>query len=139
MRPLLESAAERAARYLEGLQERSVAPSPAAIARLSELETALPEKPCDPAEVLEQLDELGSPATMGMAGPRFFGFVIGGSLPAALAANWLATAWDQNAAYHSPTPGAATLEAVALDWMRELFGLPDDSAGAFVTGATMAN
>ena len=89
--------------------------------------------------MLALLDELGSPATMGMAGPRFFGFVIGGSLPVTLAANWLATAWDQNAAFDSVTPAASLLEAVALEWLLDIFGLPEGCAGAFVTGATMAN
>ena len=76
---------------------------------------------------------------MGIAGPRFFGFVIGGALPAALAANWLASAWDQNAAFNSPFPAGSVLESVALEWMRDIFGLPAGTAGAFVTGATMAN
>ena len=76
---------------------------------------------------------------MAMAGPRFFGFVIGGSLPAALAANWLAGAWDQNAAFDSVTPAVSTLEAVALEWLKDVLGLPGNCAGAFVTGATMAN
>jgi glutamate/tyrosine decarboxylase-like PLP-dependent enzyme len=136
---LLQSTAARAARYLAQIQERAVAPSREAIAALEGLREPFPAGPSEPADVLALLDELGSPATMGIAGPRFFGFVIGGSLPAALAANWLATAWDQNAGYHSPTPGASALEAVSLDWMREIFGLPESCAGAFVTGATMAN
>ena len=109
------------------------------MARLDVLREPLPAGPSEAADVLALLDEIGSPATMGMAGPRFFGFVIGGSLPVALAANWLATAWDQNAAFDSPTPAAALLEAVSLGWMRDLFGLPEGCAGAFVTGATMAN
>jgi glutamate/tyrosine decarboxylase-like PLP-dependent enzyme len=88
---------------------------------------------------LQLLDELGSPATMAMAGSRFFGFVIGGALPAALAANWLAAAWDQNSAFHTATPGTAILEKVALGWLLDLFGLPGTCTGAFVTGATVAN
>jgi glutamate/tyrosine decarboxylase-like PLP-dependent enzyme len=136
---LLEDAATRAARYLAEISERGVAPSAAAVAGLDVLREPFPDGPSEAADVLALLDEVGSPATMGIAGPRFFGFVIGGSLPAALAANWLATAWDQNAAFHSPNPAASVLETVALDWMRELFGLPGGCAGAFVTGATMAN
>jgi glutamate/tyrosine decarboxylase-like PLP-dependent enzyme len=136
---LLENAAGRASRYLADIQERAVRPSPEAVARLDVLREPLPDGPSEAADVLALLDEIGSPATTAMAGPRFFGFVIGGSLPVALAANWLATAWDQNAGFDSPTPAAALLEAVSLGWMRDIFGLPDGCAGAFVTGATMAN
>jgi glutamate/tyrosine decarboxylase-like PLP-dependent enzyme len=85
------------------------------------------------------LDELVSPATMALAGPRFFGFVIGGALPATLAANWLAGAWDQNAALGKVTPGVARLEEVALGWLKDVLGLPTSTQGSFVTGATMAN
>ncbi len=85
------------------------------------------------------LDELGSPATMGTAGPRFFGFVIGGSLPAALGANWLAAAWDQNAGLFAASPIAAVLEEVTLQWLLEILALPAGCGGAFVTGATVAN
>lgn len=136
---LLRDAAERAVKYLDQLGTRAVAPSPAAVEALSRFEEPFPEGPCDPSAALKKLDELGSPATMGMAGPRFFGFVIGGALPATVASNWLATAWDQNTGLYLPTPGTATLETVALGWMIELFGLPPGTAGGFVTGATMAN
>jgi glutamate/tyrosine decarboxylase-like PLP-dependent enzyme len=85
------------------------------------------------------LDDIGSPATMAMAGPRFFGFVIGSALPVTVAASWLATAWDQNTALHRVTPGTATLEEVALRWLIELLGLPEGCAAAFVSGATVAN
>lgn len=139
MRKLLENSAERAISYLEGLATRAVAPSPQAIARLEAFKRPFPENPSDPEAVLKELDEIGSPATMGMAGPRFFGFVIGGSLPATLAANWLAGAWDQNSALYNPTPGTALLEQVALEWLADIFNLPKGYGGAFVTGATVAN
>jgi glutamate/tyrosine decarboxylase-like PLP-dependent enzyme len=89
--------------------------------------------------VVALLDEIGSPATMAMAGRRFFGFVIGGVLPATLAANWLAGAWDQNTGLAAVTPGTAMLERVALRWLLDVLGLPPTCGGAFVTGATMAN
>ena len=78
-------------------------------------------------------------ATMAMAGPRFFGFVIGGVLPAALAANWLSSAWDQNSALAEVTPLTAKLEDVALRWLRDVLGLSPGTGVGFVTGATMAN
>jgi len=136
---LLEDAARRGAGYLAGLGGRAVQPSADAVARLSRLDVPLNDASEDPASVLAQLDELVSAATMAMAGPRFFGFVIGGTLPAALAANWLATAWDQNAALATVTPGVARVEAIALRWLVDVLGLPPDTQGAFVTGATMAN
>ena len=139
MKKLLKSAAERAIHYLEKLDQRSVAPMPEAVAGLAGLDGPMPEAPTDPERVLQQLDELGSPATMAMAGPRFFGFVIGGSIPVTLAANWLAGAWDQNSAYYNITPGTAHLEQVAQRWLLDLFHLPADFGAAFVTGATMAN
>ena len=136
---LLEEAATRARRYLEELNNRSVAPDPAAVQSLRELDHPLPERAGDPAQTIALLDRLVSPATMGMAGPRFFGFVIGGSLPVAVAANWMAAAWDQNAALYERTPGVAHLEEVALRWLIELFDLPPTTGGGFVTGATVAN
>lgn len=137
--PVLESAARRAIAYLEALDGRNVAPSPEAIAALASLDAPMPAEPTAPEEVLATLDGICSPATMAMAGPRFFGFVVGGSLPAALAANWLAGAWDQNSALYNVTPAPSRLEQVSLRWLLELFGLPAAAAGAFVTGGTMAN
>ncbi len=136
---MLSTASNRAIRYLEGIDKRGVAPAAEAIARLSEFDIPLPEKPVDSSSVLSMLDDLVSPATMGMAGRRFFGFVIGGSLPVTLAANWMASAWDQNSALYQVTPGTAHVEHVALRWLVELFGLPAETGGAFVTGATVAN
>lgn len=136
---LLEDAAQRAARYLDSLATRPVAPPAAAVARLDVLDTSMPAAPSDAAEVLARLDDIVSPATMAMAGPRFFGFVIGGALPATVAANWLATAWDQNAALATATPGVSRVEAIALAWLKDVLGLPASTQGAFVTGATMAN
>ncbi len=139
MRELLSDTAARAARYLSEVNERPVAPKARSVARLQELGGPLPDGPTDPAQVLALLDEIGSPATVATAGGRYFGFVIGGSLPAALGANWLAGAWDQNAAMQVMSPVAAKLEEIVQGWVLELVGLPAGSAAGFVTGTTMAN
>ncbi len=139
MEPLLTATARRAARYLAGLKDRAAAPTPEVVAALGRLEEPLPEHPSDPEAVVELLDQVGSPATMASAGGRFFGFVVGGSLPAALAANWLAGAWDQNAGIVVLSPIAAKLEEVAMRWMLDLFGLPPGCGAGFVTCATQAN
>ena len=139
MNPLLHDAALRASRYLAGLDKRPVHPGAAAIARLAELDQPMPDGPQPADAVLRQLDELGSPATMASAGGRFFGFVVGGALPVSVAANWLATAWDQNSANPAGAPATAAFELVAVGWLRELLDLPRDAAGAFVSGTTMGN
>jgi glutamate/tyrosine decarboxylase-like PLP-dependent enzyme len=139
MHAILDDAARRAQSYLQSLQTRSVAPLPEAVAALRQLEEPLPAGPGDPAESLALLDRIVSPATMGMAGPRFFGFVIGGALPGTLAANWLAGAWDQNATLYASTPGVSHLEQVAMRWLIELLGLPPSTGVGFVSGATVAN
>jgi glutamate/tyrosine decarboxylase-like PLP-dependent enzyme len=90
-------------------------------------------------EVVEELDRIGSPATMAIAGPRFFGFVNSSALPAALAANWLSTAWEQHGGFFVSSPGSTTLEQIALRWTIQLLGLPPASTGAFVTGTTVAH
>jgi glutamate/tyrosine decarboxylase-like PLP-dependent enzyme len=136
---LLALAGERARRYLQDLDERPVAPSAATVERLNALGGPLPDGPSDPAAVFRLLDEIGSPATVASASGRYFGFVTGGSLPATLAANWLAGAWDQNAYATVMSPVAAALEEIALDWLVDVLGLPAGAGGAFVTGATMAN
>jgi glutamate/tyrosine decarboxylase-like PLP-dependent enzyme len=139
MRDLLTDTTTRALRYLDDLAQRRVAPPPEAVAALAALDEPLPEAPTDPARVIELLDRVASPATITIPGPRFFGFVAGGVLPAALAANWLAGTWDQNTVYMSVTPATSMLERVALRWMLEILGLPAECGGAFVTGATIAN
>jgi glutamate/tyrosine decarboxylase-like PLP-dependent enzyme len=136
---ILEDAARRAIAYLQSLHDRPVRPDPDAGARVDALGGPAPQTPTPDAEVLAHLDEAVSPATMAMAGPRFFGFVIGGSLPVTVAANWLATAWDQNTCFDSATPGVARLEEIARGWLLELLDLPRESGVGFVTGATIAN
>ncbi|MBV8341459.1 MAG: aspartate aminotransferase family protein [Gammaproteobacteria bacterium] len=139
MTSLLDDAAQRAQRYLAGLGARGVAPSPEALAGLQAFERPLPDRSCAPEEVLGELDRFGSPASIASAGGRFFGFVVGGSLPVTVAANWLAAAWDQNAGLVVLSPIAAALEKVALGWVTDLLGLPVGCGGGFVTSATAAN
>ncbi|MBE2182468.1 MAG: aspartate aminotransferase family protein [Anaerolineae bacterium] len=139
MQQILKNTAERASRYLESLETRSVFPTSDALNRLAALDTPMPDHPESPEKTLAALDEYASPATVGMAGSRYFGFVIGGSLPAALAANWLAGAWDQNAGLYVASPAASILEDVAGRWLLDVLGLPEDAGVGFVTGATMAN
>ncbi|HXO64020.1 MAG TPA: aminotransferase class V-fold PLP-dependent enzyme [Steroidobacteraceae bacterium] len=139
MSDLLDDAAHRASRYLDSLDSRPVAPDKGAIAALSNFERPFPEHGSTAEAVVAELDEIGSPATMASAGGRFFGFVIGGSLPVTVAASWLATTWDQNAGLVVTSPVNATLENVALRWVKEIFHLPVESAGGFVTCATAAN
>lgn len=137
--PLLTQAAHRAATYLESLHTRPVRPDAAAVAGLSAWDSALPERSTSAESTLQALDDVGSPATMAMAGPRFFGFVIGGALPVTVAAQWLATAWDQNTGLYRVTPATVELERIALRWLLDVLHLPPTCGGAFVTGATMAN
>jgi glutamate/tyrosine decarboxylase-like PLP-dependent enzyme len=139
MSDLLHATATRAARYLEDIQERRVRPSEQAILDLARFMEPMPDAPADPECVLALLDDLGSPGTVAMAGPRFFGFVIGGALPAALAANWLVSAWDQNAGLFAATPVGTVLEEVSLAWLTDVLGLPAGTGAGFVTGGTMAN
>jgi glutamate/tyrosine decarboxylase-like PLP-dependent enzyme len=136
---LLAQAGERARRYLDSVAERSVAPPSEAVAALEQFDFPLPEKGLDASQVLALLDDVGSPATVATAGPRYFGFVIGGALPVAVAASWLLAAWDQNVALSVMSPAAAFLDGVAMAWVRELLGLPEETVGSFVSGATMAN
>jgi len=139
IRELMEQTTERAARYLETLEARRVFPTVEALGRLQELGGPLPADGAEPAEVLRLLDEIGSPATVATAGPRYFGFVTGGALPATLAANWLAGAWDQCAGLDVLSPVSSALEEISAQWLLELFGLPAKCGVGFVTGATMAN
>jgi glutamate/tyrosine decarboxylase-like PLP-dependent enzyme len=136
---LLLDTARRATRYLEGLLTRGVAPAPAAVERLPELGGPLPQGPTDPTAVIALLDEIASPATVVNAGGRYFGFVNGGTLPATLAANWLAGAWDQNAGLSVASPAASALEEISVRWILDVLALPATAGGGLVTGATMAN
>jgi glutamate/tyrosine decarboxylase-like PLP-dependent enzyme len=135
----LEEAAAHAAQFLNGLPNRPVGPRAGADELRARLGGPLPDGPTDPAEVVAQLAKLADDGLVASAGPRYFGFVVGGSLPAALAADWLAATWDQNAGLFVLSPAAATVEDVAAEWLVDLFGLPATTSTGFVTGATMAN
>ena len=136
---LLRQSLELASAYLDGLPHRPVR-ADASLAELrSRLGGPLPHEGADPARVLATLARDADPGLVASAGPRYFGFVTGGSLPVALAADWLASAWDQNVALYVMSPAAAVVEEVASAWLLELFGLPASASVGFVTGCQMAN
>lgn len=140
MRELLRAVADTAATHLEGLDERRIMPLAEDVERLdSGLAGPLPEAGLDSHAIIEKIADLGDRACVASGSGRFYGFVIGGTLPAALAANWLATAWDQNATRMSTSPAGALFEEHALRWLIDLFGLPSETRGAFVSGASTAN
>jgi glutamate/tyrosine decarboxylase-like PLP-dependent enzyme len=135
---LLHRTAEIAAEFIDGLPTRPVG-RPVDVAGLrAALDGPLPDGSSDPTGVIEALARGTDPGLIATAGPRYFGFVIGGGVPAALAADWLASAWDQNAAMYAVSPAGSVVEEVAARWLVELFGLPTGSSVGFVTGATMA-
>jgi glutamate/tyrosine decarboxylase-like PLP-dependent enzyme len=138
-RELLERTAKLAADFLESLHDRPVLPDVDADALRAALVHPLPAGPTDPLEVIDALAAGADPGLAGMPSGRWFGFVIGGALPAALAADWLTSAWDQNAGLFAPSPATAIVEEVAGEWLRELFGLPQGASFAFVTGCQMAH
>jgi len=136
---LLSRTAELATDYLVSLAERPVGPRGDLATLRAAMGGPLPEGPADPLEVVEALASAADPGIVATAGPRYFGFVVGGSLPAALAADWMASAWDQNAGLYALSPAAAVAEEVAADWLLDLLDLPAGTSVGFVTGATMAN
>jgi len=136
---VLTEASTRAQRYLQTIRDRHAGVTEEALSKLPTLGGSLPAQGEDPLSVLRWLDEIGSPATVASMGGRFFGGVIGGALPASVAAHWLADAWDQNACLFDFSPVAAYLEDVVLGWVLELLGLPSNCSGAFVTGTQMAD
>jgi len=136
---LLTRSSELAARYLDSLSTRPVG-GPVDLAALrAALGAPLPDRPSDPVTVVEALAAAVDAGLVASAGPRYFGFVVGGSLPAALGADWLTSAWDQNGGLYVLSPAAAVAEEVAGGWLVELLGLPAGTSVGFVTGATMAN
>ncbi|HEX4416379.1 MAG TPA: pyridoxal-dependent decarboxylase [Kofleriaceae bacterium] len=137
-KPLLEDACRHATAFFEGLPERPVAPRQGAAAMLAALDRPLPEAPGDPRAVLDELVRTCDPGITGSQSGRFFGWVLGGGLPSAVAADWLTSTWDQNVTSGNGTPAAAAIEQVTTRWVAELLDVPAAS-GALVTGGQMAN
>ncbi len=135
---VLRRTAELAGDFLKRLPDRLVAQPVDLAALRATLGGPLPAGPSDPGRVIEALARDAEPGLVGSAGPRYFGFVIGGDVPAALAADWLTSAWDQNSGLYATSPAAAVVEEVAARWLVDVFGLPPGSSVGFVTGATMA-
>jgi len=135
----LDAAHAQARRFLEGLDTRPVWPTASYEEMLDALGGPLPENGQDATDVVETLARSAGPGLAGIAGGRFFGFVIGGALPAALGADWLTSTWDQNGAMTSLTPAAAAAERTAGRWIVEALGLPTGTAAGLVTGGLMAN
>jgi len=136
---LLERTAGLAADFLGSLAERPVGQPVDLPALRGALGGRLPDEPLPPLEVIEALARDADAGLVASAGPRYFGFVVGGGLPAALAADWLASAWDQNAALYALSPAAAVVEEVVEGWLLDLFDLPAGTSAGLSTGATMAN
>jgi glutamate/tyrosine decarboxylase-like PLP-dependent enzyme len=135
----LQSAAAAAIAYVRSVDARRVFPDAADIAALAAFDEPLPEDGTDVAETLGLLDRVGGPATVASTGSSYFGFVTGGTHPAALGAVWLADAWDQNAALPVMSPVAAKVGEVVRGWLVDVLGLPEGTLASFVTGATVAN
>ena len=136
---VMRRAAELAEEHLARLGDRSVAGSTGYEDVVAALDEPLPESGEDPRDAIERLAAAVGPATVASPGPRYFGFVTGGALPAALAADWLVSAWDQNSFSRVSSPASAAIEAVAERWVLEALGLPAGAAVGFTTGATMGN
>jgi glutamate/tyrosine decarboxylase-like PLP-dependent enzyme len=139
VRALLELTAAIAADYVESLDDRRVFPDVTPEQLREALGGPLPEQPVDARQVVTELAAAAEPGVVAMGSGRYFGFVIGGALPAALAADWLATAWDQNAGLYVAGPSASVVEQVTREWILDLLGLPGEASIGFVTGTQMAH
>ncbi|CAN5872417.1 aminotransferase class V-fold PLP-dependent enzyme [soil metagenome] len=137
--PLLRRTCEIAEAFLSSVDDRPVFPSATFSDLVKALGGPLPENSTDPVEVITELATQADAGLVASPGPRYFGFVTGGSVPGAVAADWLTTAWDQNAGLNILSPASAAIEHVAAGWLLELLDLPRDASVGFVTGATMAN
>jgi glutamate/tyrosine decarboxylase-like PLP-dependent enzyme len=138
-RHVLEEAFREAVRYLEGVREAPVSRAGGHGEIADRLGGPMPAQGRDPALVVRELAAAAGPGLVATSGPRYFGFVVGGTLPAALAADWLTSAWDQNAGLRVMSPAAAVVESVVASWLLELFGLPPAASVGLVTGCQMAN
>ena len=139
IRDVLTYAAGRGADHLESVGDQRVFPEPAAMTTLRELLGSLRDEPADPVDVVSELADAVSPALVACAGPRYFGFVTGAALPAAVGADVLTTSWDQNGYNHITSPANAVVEDVAGTWLKELLGIPRSASFGFVTGAQGGN
>jgi glutamate/tyrosine decarboxylase-like PLP-dependent enzyme len=139
VRTLLQRTAELASDYLESLEQRPVFPQVTADELRQSLGGPLPETLTDPHEVVEALAKAADPGLVAMGSGRYFGFVIGGALPAALAADWLTSTWDQNAGLYAGGPSASVVEQVVRDWVCDVLGLPAHSSIGFVTSTQMGS
>jgi glutamate/tyrosine decarboxylase-like PLP-dependent enzyme len=139
VRDLLRQTAEIAADYVESLGDRPVFPDVTPEELREALGGPLPDEPLDPARVVDELAKSAEPGVVAIGSGRYFGFVIGGGLPAALAADWLTSAWDQNAGLYVAGPSASVVEQVTRDWLLELLGLPGEASIGFVTGTQLAH
>ncbi len=135
----LDRAVMHAREWLDSVPDRSIPPAGDVDTVAAALGGPLPDGPADPAEVIDVLARVVGPALMSMGSGRFFGWVVGGTLPAALGADWLVSTWDQNAPLRFATPGVIGVEQAAADWLLSLLGLPESAQVGFVTGCTMAN
>ncbi len=139
VRDLLVGTAEHAAKYLDSLETRAVDASLGPSAAFASLDQDLPDGPVASRQVIDELVAGVEPGITAMGSPRYFGFVIGGALPAAIAADWMVSTWDQNLGLASPTPAAAAVEDIAGGWLLDLLRLPSHASFAFVTGCQMAH
>ena len=135
---LFEQVKSYAFDYMDNAYERAVFPTDDAINRLDVFDEPLPEKPCDPSEILRLLHEYGSPATVAQTGGRYFGFVNGNAIPAAVAAKWLSDVWDQNSALYVMSPIVSQLEEICEKWLIDLLKLPTETVAGFVSGTSVA-
>ena len=137
-RDYFEQAKWYAYQYMDAALDRNVYPDETALKNLSVFDEALPQTPCDPADMLRLLHQFGSPATVVTTGGRYFGMVVGGVFPPVMAVKWLADVWDQISALYVTSPLTAKLEAVCETWLLDILGLPAQCVAGFVSGSSMA-